>query len=201
MHQLREVVAVLLLCATAAVLLYGTFLGIRMHVSKAMPAWAIGHLVGCALGAAALFTIGSRIEPLPARRNRRGKRWINVETPTQRQIWETALGDFVESILTAIGIMGTLVMLVIDFFLVAGDGDFLDMFIALSVGVGGFALEGAFVKWRGRTMFDPPGKPLPPKEEKEMKQAAADHSDVDVGSFSSDSDGSGHAADSGSDGD
>ena len=203
LHQLREVISVLMMCGVAALLLYGAFLGIRMNFGRAMPAWAVGYFFGCALVAAALFTIGSRIEPLPARRQRRGKRSLNVETPTQRQIWETAPGDFVEAFLSAIGMMGTGAMLVIDFFLVVGDaGDLVGMFIALGVGVGGFALEGAFVKWRGRSMFDPPGKVRPPKEEKEARQEArADHSDFDAGSFTSASDGGSDDSGTGSDGD
>jgi len=201
LHQAREVVAVLMACGAAALLLYGVFLGIRMHLGKAMPAWAVWHVLACAVFASVLFTIGMRIEPLPARHRRRGKRWLNVETPTQRQIWETAPGDFVEGTLAAIGMMGTAVMLFIDFFLLMGDPGFLDMMIALMVGVGAFALEGAFRKWRGRSMFDPPGRVLPPKEEKQSKQPAADHSDVDVGSVSSDSDRSGGDTDAGTDSD
>jgi hypothetical protein len=46
-------------------------------------------------------------------------------------------------------------------------------------------------------MFDPPGKPLPPKEEKDTKQAAANDGYVDAGS----SGGDGDAEGSGSDGD
>lgn len=201
MHQLREVVGVLMACGAAALLLYGAFLGIRMHFSKTMPAWAVGYFFACALASSALFTIGSRIEPLPARRKRRGKRWLNVDTPTQREIWETAPGDFVEGTLAGIGMMGVAVMLVIDFFLVVGDADFVDMFVALMVGACAFGLEGAFVKWRGRNMFDPPGKPLPPKEEKEPKHATAGDDSVDLGSSVSDSDGDSNDPGSGSDGD
>ena len=201
MHQLREVVAVLMACGAAALLLYGAVLGVRMHFSKTMPAWAVGYFFACALVSSALYTIGSRIEPLPARRKRRGKRWLNVETPTQRQIWETAPGDFIEGTLAGIGMMGVAVMLVIDFFFVVGDADFVDMFIALAIGGGAFGLEGAFVKWRGRNMFDPPGKPLPPKEEKEPKQGAASDDYVDLGSVSSGDDSSSSDSDSGSDSD
>ena len=158
MHQAREAVAVLMACGAAALLLYGAFLGIRMHLGKAMPAWAVWHFLACAVFASALFTVGTRIEPLPARRRRRGKRALNVDTPAQRQIWETAAGDFVEGTLAAIGMMGTAVMLFIDFFLLMGDPEFLDMLIALAVGVGAFLMQAAFRKWRGRSMFDPPGK-------------------------------------------
>jgi hypothetical protein len=130
------------------------------------------------------------------RRKRRGKRWINVETPTQRQIWETAPGDFVEGIFAAIGIMAAPAMLFIDFFFLFEFEDFVDLMLATAVCGGAFALEGAFIRWRGRNIFDPPGKPIPAKDE-QPKPASTKNDDIDVGA----SPGGGDTADSGSDGD
>ena len=124
-----------------------------------MPATSIWRFFGCAVLAAAIFTVCVRIEPLPRRRRRRGKRAIDIEAPTQRQIWETAPGDFVEGIFAAIGIMATPATPFIGFgFAAARYRDFPDLMIATAVAGGAFALQGAFVSWRGRRMWDPPGQ-------------------------------------------
>jgi hypothetical protein len=123
-----------------------------------MPGWAFGHAFVCAVVAAALYTISVRIEPLPQRRKRRGKRWMNVEMPTLQQIWATAPGDFVEAIFAAIGMMAVPAMLFIGFGSVVFHGEVPDLIIAVVIGGGAFALQGAFVGLRGRRMFDPPGQ-------------------------------------------
>ena len=157
-HTARKVAAGVLFAAAAACLLYGAWLGLRMHLSKTMPGWAFGHALICAMAAAALYTISVRIEPLPQRRKRRGKRWMNVEMPTLQQIWATAPGDFVEAIFAAIGMMAVPAMLFIGFGSVVSYGEVPDLVIAVAIGGGAFALQGAFVSWRGRRMFDPPGQ-------------------------------------------
>jgi hypothetical protein len=85
-HTVRQGVTVVLFAAAAACLLYGAWLAFLMHASKSMPATWVWRYLICAVLAAALYTICVRIEPLPGRRKPRGKRWINVETPTTRQI-------------------------------------------------------------------------------------------------------------------
>jgi hypothetical protein len=157
-HTGRQVVAAVLFAAAAACLLYGAWLGLMMHFTKSMPAWAIGRVLICAVLASALYTICVRIEPLPPHRKRRGNRWINVETPTLKQIWETGPGDFVEAIFMAIGMMTAPVLAFISFGYVMLSSDFPDFIIAVVIGGGAFALEGVFVNWRGRGMFDPPGQ-------------------------------------------
>ena len=157
-HTVRQGVAVVLFAAAAACLLYGAWLAFLMHASKSMPATWVWRYLVCAVLAGALYTICVRIEPLPGRRKPRGKRWINVETPTTRQIWETAPGDFVESVLSAIGMMAMPVVMFITIGSFMAAEDFPDYIIALVVGAGAFSLEGAFIAWRGRSMFDPPGQ-------------------------------------------
>jgi hypothetical protein len=182
-HQVRQAIAVLLFAATAAVMLYGAWLALMMHFTKAIPAHAIGRYLVCAVLAAALFTLCARIEPLPVRRKRRGKRWINVETPTQRQIWETAPGDFIEAIFAAIGMMAAPAMVFIDFFFFVDFEDFAHLMIATAVVGGAFAIEGAFISWRGRNMFDPPGAVRAPKQEpKESKAAEKSDDTIEIGS-------------------
>lgn len=158
-HAIRRFVALVLFVVLAAVGLYGAWLGLLMYFTQTMPSALVWRFVGCAVLAAAIFTVCVRIEPPPPRRKRRGKRWINVETPTQRQIWETAPGDFAEGIFAALGVMATPAMLFIGFGAVARrPEDFPDLVIATAVAAGAFALQGVFVSWRGRRMWDPPGQ-------------------------------------------
>jgi hypothetical protein len=51
--------------------------------------------------------------------------------------------------------------------------DFPDYIIALVVSVGAFSLEGAFIAWRGRSMFDPPGQ-----VRKAVAEAKAEHIEI-----------------------
>jgi hypothetical protein len=170
-HVARQVIAGLLFAIMVALMLYGAWLGLLMHFTKTMPVTSIWRFLGCAVLAAAIFTVCVRIEP-PRRRRRRGKRVINIEAPTQRQIWQTAPGDFVESIFAAIGMMATPAMLFIGFgFVAARYRDLPDLMIATAVAGGAFALQGAFVSWRGRRMWDPPGQVRAAKPE---PKAAAD---------------------------
>ena len=157
-HQARTIVAYLMFAAVAATMLYGAWLALYMHFSKSMPQYLVLRYFACAVLSAALYTICARVEPLPARRKKRGKRWINIETPTTRQIWETAPGDFVESILSAVGMMAAPAMLFIGLGSFIDFEDLPDLIVATTVCAGAFAIEGAFVSWRGRSMFDPPGQ-------------------------------------------
>jgi hypothetical protein len=100
---------------------------------------------------------------------------MNVETPTTRQIWETAPGDFVEAIFAAIGMMAVPAMLFIGFGSVVSYGEVPDLIIAVAIAGGAFAIEGAFVSWRGRGMFDPPGQVR--KQRAEAEPAAANTTD------------------------
>ena len=172
-HTVRQVLAAVLFAGAAACLLYGAWLGLRMYFSTTMPGWVVGLVLICAVVAAVLYTISVRIEPLPPRRKRRGNRWINVETPTVRQIWETAPGDFVEATLAAIGMMTAPALALITFGRVMLGEDFGAFIIALAIGGGAFALEGAIAKWRGRNMFDPPGQVRKARVEEEPKAADA----------------------------
>lgn len=169
----------LLFAGAAGLMLYGAWLALLMHLSKSMPAGWIWQFFGCAVLAAALYTVSARIEPLPARRKRRGKRSINVETPTQRQIWETAPGDFIESIFAAVGMMAAPAMMFIGFGAFVAFEDFPDFIVALAVCAGAFAIQGAFISWRGRNMFDPPGKAIKPKEE--PKPAKGNDDPIELG--------------------
>lgn len=173
--QARQAIVVLLFAASGALALYGAWLALLMHFTKAMPLASIGRFLGCAVLAAAIFTVCVRVEPLPARRKRRGRRWINVETPTSRHIWETAPGDFVESILALIGIMAAPAMMFIGLGTFADFEDLPDLMISTTVSAGAFALEAAFVKWRGRSMWDPPGQVRRPGTE---PKAAAGRDDA-----------------------
>ena len=179
-HTLRQVIAAVLFAAAAAGLLYGVWLGLRMYFSTTMPGWAISHVLVCAVVAAALYTISVRIEPLPPRRRRRGNRGINVGTPTTRQIWETAPGDFVEATLAAIGMMTAPVLALITFGRVMLGEDFGAFIIALTICAGAFALEGVFVRWRGRNMFDPPGQVRKARVEEEPKVADAKGAELHI---------------------
>ena len=187
-HTVRQGVAVVLFAGAAACLLYGAWLAFLMHLSKTMPATSVWRYLVCAVLAAALFTVCVRIEPLPRRRKPRGKRWLNVETPTTRQIWETAPGDFVESVLSAIGIMAmpTVMFITIGYFVASED--FPDYVIALVVAVGAFSLEGAFIAWRGRNMFDPPGQVRRVEKAEPESKPATRTREIDVGSDVMDSD-------------
>jgi hypothetical protein len=57
--------------------------------------------------------------------------------------------------------------------------DFPDYIIALVVGAGAFALEGVFIAWRGRSMFDPPGQVR--KAVAEAKAEPTSTRDIEIG--------------------
>lgn len=173
-RNVRQAVAWVLFATAAAALLYGAWLALLMHFTKSMPGVAINRFFLCALAGAALYAVAVRVEPLPARRKRRGKRWLGVDTPTTRQIWETAPGDFLEGILCAIGMMAMPTVMFITVGLLVAWNDLPDYIVALGVAVGAFALQGVLVKWRGRRMFDPPGRVRKADKDDGGSKAAAD---------------------------
>lgn len=197
-HQIRRAIAYTMFAGVVALGLCGGWLALLMHLKKSMPGPWIGQFMACAVLAAAIYTICVRIEPLPVRRKRRGKRWINVETPTLRQIWETAPGDFVESAFAAIGIMAAPTMMLIGLGSFVAHDDFLDLMIATAVCAGSFAIEGAFVSWRGRSMFDPPGQVRSPKAEPSPPAGKDAAEGVEIGDASAGAD-AGATADHGQD--
>jgi len=77
---------------------------------------------------------------------------------------------------------GAPVLAFITFGYVMLSSDFPDFIIAVVIGAGAFALEGAFVNWRGRGMFDPPGqvRKRPSEPEPEPKPGKADDREIYV---------------------
>jgi hypothetical protein len=124
----------------------------------------------------------------PCRIRPRGKRRVNVETPTRQQIWQTAPGDFAESVLAAIGMMAVPAMLFIGFGAFVAFQDIPDMIIATGVCAGVFAIEGAFNKWRGRSMFDPPGQVRKAEQAEAEQKASTETSGIEIGSDATDAD-------------
>lgn len=189
-HQIRRAIAYVMFAGVVGLGLYGAWLALLMHLSKTMPDRWIAQFAACAVLAAALYTICVRVEPLPARRKRRGKRWIDVETPTLRQIWQTAPGDFIEAIFAAIGIMAAPAMMFIGFGAFIAHDDFLDLMIVTAVCAGAFAIEGTFVSWRGRNMFDPPGQVRAAKAEPSQAAGKDDDRSLEIGEPSGSADAS-----------
>jgi hypothetical protein len=162
----------LALAAAGLVVLYGGWLCLEAHFSSELSGPTLAWILGCAFVAATIFALGARCEPsTPLILWTKANSQVGDKVPaTAREMWETLPEDIVAGMLAAIGTMalGPVVLLVF--------GELIDGFahfvLALGVVAGGFSLVRLWDRWRGRSLFDPPGWISPARKSDDAKPPA-----------------------------
>jgi hypothetical protein len=147
----------LALAAAGLVALYGGWLCLQAHLSSELSGPTLAWLLGCAFVAATIFALGARCAPAtPLIRWTKENSQVGDKVPASaREMWETLPEDIVAGMLASIGTMALWPVV----FLVFGEliDGFAHFILALAVVAASFSLEHLWDRWRGRSLFDPPG--------------------------------------------
>jgi hypothetical protein len=147
----------LALAAAGLVALYGGWLCLQAQLSSELSGPTLAWILGCAFVAATIFALGARCEPsTPLIRWTKENSQVGDKVPASaREMWETLPEDIVAGMLAAIGTMALWPVVLLVF------GELIDGFahfiLALTVVAASFSLVHLWDRWRGRSLFDPPG--------------------------------------------